>query len=73
MPDTFNFTFERMSPRDLPTLPECEAVQAQLQQLEQEGRRGQQEEHHMRAETLVAAGQQGEAAASIGAGTGAAY
>ncbi|EFJ51951.1 hypothetical protein VOLCADRAFT_103148 [Volvox carteri f. nagariensis] len=26
MPDTFNFTFERMSPRDLPTYEECAAA-----------------------------------------------
>ncbi|GFR40953.1 hypothetical protein Agub_g1617, partial [Astrephomene gubernaculifera] len=32
MPNTFNFTFERMSPRDLPTRGECRQAEQQQQQ-----------------------------------------
>ncbi len=51
MPDTFNFTFERMSPRDLPTLPECAAVQLQ----QQEGQE-QQQQQQQGQEVLLSGG-----------------
>ncbi len=39
MPDTFDFSFEKMSPRDLPTAAECAAAEAavarDLQHLQQ--------------------------------------
>jgi hypothetical protein len=42
MPDTFNYTYERMSPKDLPTLAECRELLGDVEAVEEaaEGARG---------------------------------